>query len=106
MLCVARAAFASLSRHWRSLNERLPGPARQFGARETEGLGRPREAEQASIPSLPDDPAAIEQLSWHELQALAVIHLPHFERDLLRERLAGLSDTQRRVLRETLDEVA
>jgi hypothetical protein len=63
-----------------------------------EGLGRPREAAEAPAAILPQDPLAVERLSWLQLRVLAEIH----DRDLVRSEIASLSTEQRDVLREAL----
>jgi hypothetical protein len=67
-----------------------------------EGLGRPPQAEETSVPRLPATVAELEALGWDELRALAVIHEP----DLIRLEIASLTDEQKSVLREALAESA
>jgi hypothetical protein len=79
-----------------------------------EGLGRPAQAEERPAPTLPEDPALIEAMSWQDMQYLAatllVDELVSLKRDggeaLLRGRIAALSESERRVLREALLEPA
>jgi hypothetical protein len=76
-----------------------------------EGLGRPAQAEEPTTPRLPENPAAVASMSWLDMQYLAatllVDELLTVQRDggeaLLRQRVAALSDGERRVLREALD---
>jgi hypothetical protein len=75
-----------------------------------EGLGRAPQAEETPAPRLPATVAAIEEMSWDEMQALfAAIHTEeiaaahrHGGKALVREKLAALSEDERRVLREAL----
>jgi hypothetical protein len=67
-----------------------------------QGLGRPAQAEETATLTLPDDPEAIERLSWPAIRALAAIH----DRDLLRLEIASLSEDQKQDLREALEAVA
>jgi hypothetical protein len=77
-----------------------------------EGLGRPATAEEVRPPRLPASAEAVKAMSWHDMQhlfaALYVDEIAAVERDggeaLVRRTLAGLSDGQRRVLREALAE--
>jgi len=80
-----------------------------------EGLGRPGQAEE--VPAtlrLPASVAAVERMSWQSLQALAgtfvLDELAATEQRggeaLLRERVASLSEGERRVLREALPKTA
>jgi hypothetical protein len=79
-----------------------------------EGLGRPAQAEEPTTPTLPETVAGIEAMSWEDMQYFAATlladELVAVQRDggkaLLRDRVAALSDSQRRVLREALDGVA
>jgi hypothetical protein len=78
-----------------------------------QGLGRTREAEQNPLPTLPSSTAAVQRMSWREMQAFAatfcVDELAAVQRRggeaLLREKLAALSAGERRVLREALAEL-
>jgi hypothetical protein len=79
-----------------------------------EGLGRPPQAEETRMPRIPDSAGAVEKMSWDEMQALfAAIYVDEIaaiqdgggER-LVWEKLADLSDTQRRNLRRALAEPA
>jgi hypothetical protein len=75
-----------------------------------EGLGRPAQAEEPKAPRLPETAAGIESMSWQDMKALAatllVDRLDAIRRQggeqLLRDRLAELSDDERRVLCEAL----
>jgi hypothetical protein len=79
-----------------------------------QGLGRAREAEYAAVPQFPTNAAEVEKLSWRDLQYfvstiwlddLAAVQRRGGEA-VLRERVAALSDDERRVLREALAETA
>jgi hypothetical protein len=75
-----------------------------------EGLGRPGQAEEPTKPTLPETVAGIESMSWEDMQyfasTLLMDELSAVQREgglaLLRERVAALSESQRRVLREAL----
>lgn len=74
-----------------------------------EGLGRPAQAEEPSVPQLPDSVEAIRAMTWHDLQAVFALQFAEdittvSERgtDALRERIAALSEGERRLLREAL----
>jgi hypothetical protein len=77
-----------------------------------EGLGRPPQAEEASVPQLPSNVTAVMKMSWNELQLLGatlfseeIASISSSEGDaVLRQRLASLSRDERRVLREALSE--
>jgi hypothetical protein len=77
-----------------------------------EGLGRPPQAEEPRATRIPDSVEAIEKMPWAEMQALfASIFVDEIAgiRDrggerLVREKLAGLSDAQRSMLRHALAE--
>ena len=77
-----------------------------------EGLGRAPQAEEKPAPRLPESAAAIEKMSWQEMQSLAAIlmvdDLVAVQRRganvVLRERVAALPESERRVLREALAE--
>jgi hypothetical protein len=75
-----------------------------------QGLGRAREAEQSPTPRLPQSAAAVTAMSWHDQQLFAeILYVDEIaavlrgdgER-LLREKLAELSEGERRLLREAL----
>jgi hypothetical protein len=78
-----------------------------------EGLGRPPQAEEAASPRLPHTVEAIARLGWMDMQ---MIFATHFASEiaavtedgdaLLCERVAALDESQRQLLRESLDEVA
>jgi hypothetical protein len=77
-----------------------------------EGLGRPAQAEEPSVPQLPDSVEAIRAMSWTEIQTVFAVTFANeieavSERgiDALRERVAALSEDERRLLRDALDEV-
>jgi hypothetical protein len=75
-----------------------------------EGLGRAPQAEEQPAVRLPATAAAVSAMSWSELQLLAstivadeiVAVVSGGGRELLRERLAALSDDERRVLGQEL----
>ena len=75
-----------------------------------EGLGRPAQAEEPTKPSLPESVVGMECMSWQDMRyfasTLLVDELLTVRRDggeaLLRQRVAALSDGERRVLREAL----
>jgi hypothetical protein len=78
-----------------------------------QGLGRAREAQEAPTSQLPTSVADVSKLSWVDLQRFAAtfcldelqaVHRSGGEA-LLRGRVAALSDSERRVLREALDAV-
>jgi hypothetical protein len=75
-----------------------------------EGLGRAPQAEESAAPRVPTTVASVREMGWEELQLLAstivadeiVAVVRGGGRELLRERLARLSDEERRVVREEL----
>jgi hypothetical protein len=75
-----------------------------------EGLGRPPQAEEAPTPSMPANVAALKAMGWEEMQALfaatyvnEIVAIQHTGgAAFLRERVAALSEGERRVLREAL----
>jgi len=75
-----------------------------------ESLGRAPQAEETPAVRMPESAAAIASMSWRDMQQLAatlfIDELVTVQRDggetLLRERVAGLGDEKRRVLREAL----
>jgi hypothetical protein len=77
-----------------------------------EGLGRAPQAEEKPAPQLPEDAAAIGKMSWQEMQSLAatlmfddLVAVKRRGADaVLRERVAALPESERRVLREALAE--
>jgi hypothetical protein len=79
-----------------------------------EGLGRVPQAEEPTSARLPATAAAVSTMAWPELQLLAstivadeiVAVMNGGGRELLRERLAPLSDDERCVLREELAAVS
>jgi hypothetical protein len=79
-----------------------------------EGLGRPATAEEVTSPQLPTNVAAIREMSWDEMQALfAAIYVDEIaaaQRDgseaVLCAKVASLSEGERHVLRQALDEHA
>jgi hypothetical protein len=79
-----------------------------------QGLGRAREAEESRVPRLPETAAAIEAMSWQDMQRLANVlaaeEIAAVADDggeaLVRERIAALSDDGRRLLRDALDAAA
>jgi hypothetical protein len=79
-----------------------------------EGLGRPAQAEDSPKPHLPESEAAIQSMSWQDLQhfamALLVDELVAVRRDggerLLRDRVDALTPDQRHALRDALEQAA
>jgi hypothetical protein len=79
-----------------------------------EGLGRAPQAEETTTPRMPANVAAVKAMGWDEMQALFaatyVNEIAAVQRDggeaLVREKLATLSEGERRVLREALAEPA
>jgi hypothetical protein len=79
-----------------------------------QGLGRAREAEESRVPRLPESAAAVERMSWSDMQRLADLLAAeeiaavarNGEEALLRERIATLSDDGRRLLHDALDTAA
>jgi hypothetical protein len=76
-----------------------------------QGLGRAREAQDAPVSQLPAVAADVMKLPWQDLQRFAAafclddlvaVHRRGAD-ELLRERVADLSDGERRVLRAALD---
>jgi hypothetical protein len=63
-----------------------------------ERLGRPGEAAEAQLATLPRDQDGVEKLSWSRMRALAEIYEP----DLIRLEIASLSHAQRGLLQEAL----
>jgi hypothetical protein len=78
-----------------------------------EGLGRPATAEEVRSTRLPASAAAVKAMSWDDMQALfAVTYVDEIAalertggRALVRQKLAALSEGQRRVLRDGLAEL-
>jgi hypothetical protein len=78
-----------------------------------EGLGRPPQGEEPRLSRIPDSSEAVEKMSWDDMQTLfAAIFVDEIAAiqncgapALVREKLAGLSDGQRRSLRQALDHV-
>ena len=76
-----------------------------------EGLGRPATAEEVRSPRMPANVEAVKAMSWDDMQALFAAIYAHemaaVLRDgggaLLHEKLATLSDGERRALRTALD---
>jgi hypothetical protein len=107
---LAEAAAANLAELERVLIENSHG-GQQSGQ---QGLGRAREAEQNPTPRLPLSAAAVTRMSWQEQQLLAEILyvdeiaavLRHEGEAVLRERIAALSERERRVLHEVLADLA
>ena len=77
-----------------------------------EGLGRPATAEEVRSPRIPASVAAVKAMSWDDMQNLfAATYVDEIAtiqrqggRALLRQRLAVLSDSERRALRAALSE--
>jgi hypothetical protein len=77
-------------------------------------LGRPAQAQDPTKPSFPESITEIEVMSWEDMQSFAatllVDELRTVQRDrgqeLPRQRVAVLSDGERRVLREALNAAA
>ena len=75
-----------------------------------EGLGRPATADEVHSPRMPSNAGAVREMSWEAMQALfAAIYVDEIaavQRDggetVVREKLAALSEVQRRVLRAVL----
>jgi hypothetical protein len=78
----------------------------------SQGLGRPGQAEEPSVPRLPRSVDAVGQMGWEEMQYVFatsfVNEIAAVQREggdaLLRDRLGELSEGERRVLREALRE--
>jgi hypothetical protein len=78
-----------------------------------EGLGLPAVAEEVHTPRLPATVAAVNELSWHEMQAVfAAIYVDEIATvqrsggaTLVREKLLALTQGERRVLRDALLEL-
>jgi hypothetical protein len=78
-----------------------------------EGLGRPAQAEEPHHASLPSTPAGIQQLSWTDLQAVFAVEFAEQiqtvvmgdTESVIRERLAGVGEAGRALLREALDDL-
>jgi hypothetical protein len=79
-----------------------------------EGLGRPAQAEETTMPRLPESAAAVHSRSWEDMRyfaaTLLVEELVSLKRDggeaFLRGRIAALSESDRRVLRQAVLEPA
>jgi hypothetical protein len=79
-----------------------------------EGLGRPAAAEEAPTPRLPTSVEAVQNMSWEEMQyvfaSLYGDELVAVQRSggkaAVREKLAALSESERRILREALAQPA
>jgi hypothetical protein len=74
-----------------------------------EGLGRPVQAEEPAVAQLPDSAEAVKAMSWTDLQTVSAVTFANeieavSERgiDALRERVAALTEAERRLLREAL----
>jgi hypothetical protein len=75
-----------------------------------EGLGRPPQAEENPAPRLPTSAAAVERMSWEDMQLLAAMlyadNIAAIEAghglELLAGQLSGLSSEKRRLLRAAL----
>ena len=116
------AALGSTREHWTSFTcpdcgkkhraqVQVPDVRARVGAIEVllrEGLGRPAQAEEAPTPRMPSSVAAVKALGWDEFQALFaatyVDEIAAVQRDggaaLVREKVAALSEGERRVLRD------
>jgi hypothetical protein len=76
----------------------------------SQSLGRPPTAPEVAMPALPGSVADIAKMSWREMQdTFALIYADELAEvarqgggEALRERLRGLSDSERQVLREAL----
>jgi hypothetical protein len=76
-----------------------------------QGLGRAREAQEAPVSQVPAVASDVSKLGWHDLQRFAAMYcldeLVALQRRgaeaLLQERVAGLSDGERRVLQDALE---
>jgi hypothetical protein len=98
----------------RSLRGRVPDYRVRLDAVEKllqQGLGRAREAQEAPASEVPAVASDVMKLPWKDLQRFAATlcldDLVALQRRgaeaLLRERVAALSDSERRVLQEALD---
>jgi hypothetical protein len=75
-----------------------------------QGLGRAREAEESRVPRLPESAAAVTKMFWRDQQALAHVLLVEEiaavahdgGKALMRNRIATLTDDERRLLQEAL----
>jgi hypothetical protein len=78
-----------------------------------EGLGRPAQAEEAPVAQLPDSAEAVRRMSWSDLQTVFAVT---FAGDIaavnagesatvIRERLSGIGEEGRALLRDALDAV-
>src|SRR6185503_13606924 len=75
-----------------------------------EGLGRPATAEEVRAPQLPSNIAAVREMGWDDMQALfAALYVDEIAAALrggakavVREKLAALSERERRVFRDAL----
>ena len=78
-----------------------------------EGLGRPAQAEEPHHAALPSTPEGVQQLSWTDLQAVFAVEFAEQiqtvvtgeSATVIRERLRGVGQKGRALLREALDEV-
>jgi hypothetical protein len=78
-----------------------------------EGLGRPAQAEEPHHAALPTTAAAVQEISWSDLQTVfAVEFAAEIETvasgkaaPVVRERLAAVGTAGRRLLREALDDI-
>jgi hypothetical protein len=76
-----------------------------------EGLGRPPQAEEAASPRLPKTAEAVEKLGWGDMQAIFAAHFAseieavteNGGEAVLRERVEGMDEEQRQMLRCALD---
>jgi hypothetical protein len=95
----------------------IPDVRARVGAIEVllrEGLGRPAQADEITSPKLPANVDAVARMSWDDTQHLAALLfadelesvLVHGGREAVRERLAKFSESERRVLREALRQLA
>ena len=79
-----------------------------------QGLGRAREAEESRVPRLPESAAAVERMSWSDMQRLADVlcmeQIAAVADDggeaLVRERVASLSESGRQLLQDALEAAA
>jgi hypothetical protein len=78
-----------------------------------EGLGRAPQAEEPPAPRMPQTVEDVRNLSWEQMQLLATALFAdeiaavtrNGGEELVREKIATLSESERRVLREALDEL-
>jgi hypothetical protein len=74
-----------------------------------EGLGRPAQAEEPLVSRLPDSVEALREMPWADLQVLIamtyvdeIAAVSEHGPEALREKVAGMSEAERALLREAL----